>query len=134
MAYSLSEIICKILQTRDVLQIYHWNTKSYARHKASDDLVQGLTSHMDKFVEVYMGINKNENITVNKKITLKSYDDTQISNCLIDLLNYLEDLTLESRDRTYLRKSKTRVTSDLLNIRDDMMNEIHKTLYLFTLH
>jgi hypothetical protein len=133
MQYSLSEIICRILQTRDVLQIYHWNTKSYARHKASDDLIQGLTSQMDKFVEVYMGINKNENITVNKKITLKSYDDIQISNCLIDLLNYLEDLTLESRDRTYLRKSKTRVTSDLLNIRDDMMNEIHKTLYLFTL-
>jgi DNA-binding ferritin-like protein len=134
MSYSLSEIICKIMQTRDILQIYHWNTKSYARHKASDDLVQGLTSHMDKFVEVYMGINKNENITVNKKLTLKSYNDSQIANCLIDLLNYLEDLTLESRDRTYLRKSKTRVTSDLLNIRDDMMNEIHKTLYLFTLH
>jgi len=133
MQYSLSEIICKIIQTRDILQIYHWNTKSYARHKASDDLVQELTSQMDKFVEVYMGINKDSNVTINKKITLKSYNDTQISTCLVDLLNYLEDLTLESRDRTYLRKSKKRVTSDLLNIRDDMMNEIHKTLYLFTL-
>jgi DNA-binding ferritin-like protein len=121
------------MQTRDVLQIYHWNTKSYARHKASDDLVQGLTTQMDKFVEVYMGINTKENIIINKKITLKNYNDTQISNSLIDLLNYLEDLTLESRDKTYLRKSKARVTSDLLNIRDDMMNEIHKTLYLFTL-
>ena len=133
MQYSLSEIICKIIQTRDILQIYHWNTKSFARHKASDDLVQELTSQMDKFVEVYMGINKDSNVTINKKITLKSYYDTQISTCLVDLLNYLEDLTLESRDRTYLRKSKKRVTSDLLNIRDDMMNEIHKTLYLFTL-
>jgi len=133
MQYSLSEIICKIIQTRDILQIYHWNTKSYARHKASDDLVQELTSQMDKFVEVYMGINKDSNVTINKKITLKSYNDTQISTCLVDLLNYLEDLTLESRDKTYLRKSKKRVTSDLLNIRDDMMNEIHKTLYLFTL-
>jgi DNA-binding ferritin-like protein len=133
MQYSLSEIICKIIQTRDILQIYHWNTKSYARHKVSDDLVQELTSQMDKFVEVYMGINKDSNVTINKKITLKSYNDTQISTCLVDLLNYLDDLTLESRDKTYLRKSKKRVTSDLLNIRDDMMNEIHKTLYLFTL-
>lgn len=133
MQYSLSEIICKIIQTRDILQIYHWNTKSFARHKASDDLVQELTSQMDKFVEVYMGINKDSNVTINKKITLKNYNDTQISTCLVDLLNYLEDLTLESRDKTYLRKSKKRVTSDLLNIRDDMMNEIHKTLYLFTL-
>jgi hypothetical protein len=133
MQYSLSEIVSRIMQTRDVLQIYHWNTKSYARHKASDDLVQGLTTQMDKFVEVYMGINTKENIIINKKITLKNYNDTQISNSLIDLLNYLEDLTLESRDKTYLRKSKARVTSDLLNIRDDMMNEIHKTLYLFTL-
>lgn len=134
MDYSLSEILHQIIETRDILQIYHWNTRSYPRHKASDELIQNLTSHMDKFVESYLGVNNQIQVTINKKITVKSYDDSQISSRLIQLSDYLRDLTLKSRDKSYLRKPNApKMTTDLLNIRDEILEDIHNTLYLFML-
>jgi hypothetical protein len=144
--YTISEIICQILQTRDRLQIYHWKTKSHAKHKASDELVQSLTANMDRFVETYLGSHPTEdkNFHISEKIELKTCNDTQIQSCLYSLLDYLRDLTEETKTETsifpkFLRGSgikdqKKVINTDLLNIRDEMMSEIHKTLYLFTLH
>lgn len=133
MDYSLSEIVRQIIETRDILQIYHWNTRLFPRHKASDALIQNLTSHMDKFVEAYLGVNGNIKVNIDT-ISLKKYPtDSQISSRLIELSNYLENLTLKSRDKSFLRKpNPPRITSDLLNIRDEILNDIHGTLYLFT--
>ena len=143
--YTISEIICQILQTRDRLQIYHWKTKSHAKHKASDELVQSLTSNMDRFVETYLGSHPTEdkNFNITEKIELKTCTDTQMHSCLYSLLDYLRDLTEETQTETsifpkFLRGSGSReqkkvINTDLLNIRDEMMSDIHKTLYLFTL-
>jgi len=140
-SYNISEIISQIIQTRDKLQLYHWKTKSFAKHKASDELIQNLTANMDKFVETYLGSHPDEdkNFSINTSIRLQTYDDKQIIGCLYGLLDYLRDLSEETRAKTTLlrgfsKKSTKVVNTDLLNIRDEMMSDIHKTLYLFTLN
>jgi hypothetical protein len=37
------------------IKLYHWQTRVYARHKATDDLLSGLSDLIDQFIEVYMG-------------------------------------------------------------------------------
>ena len=117
--YNLSDIVYNILKTRDTLQVYHWNTKKYSRHKASDELIKSLTDNMDLFVETYLGAFNKEKIKFTDKINIESCSDTQISSQLIFLMNYLQDMEYK--------------TTDLMNIRDELLGDINQTLYLFTL-
>ena len=140
-SYTIAEIISQIIQTRDRLQLFHWKTKSFAKHKASDELIQNLTANMDRFVETYLGSHpvEDKNFLINTSIRLETCDDKQITGCLYGLLDYLRDLSEETRVKTTLlrgfsKKSTKVVNTDLLNIRDEMMSDIHKTLYLFTLN
>jgi hypothetical protein len=117
--YNLSDIVYHILRTRDTLQVYHWNTKQYSRHKASDELIKSLTENMDLFVETYLGAFNKEKIKLKEKINIENYTDTQISGELIFLMDYLQNMDYKS--------------SDLMNIRDELLGDINQTLYLFTL-
>ena len=51
----IGEIAMILLSFRDQLKIYHWQTTSYSRHKASDKLVDIMTSQIDKFMETLQG-------------------------------------------------------------------------------
>lgn len=37
------------------LKLYHWQTHSYARHVATDKVLEELLEHIDKYVEIYNG-------------------------------------------------------------------------------
>ena len=118
----ISETVLEILKVRDAVQLYHWQTKSFARHKASDELVDSLTSNMDRFVEAFLGAYPKQKINLsNKSIKFSNYTDDLISIVLINFLSFLETLSLNKH-------------TDLYNIRDDMLSDVHKTLYLFTLN
>ena len=131
----ITEVIRNLMQTKDNLQLYHWNTKSYAKHKATDELIRSLAKNIDNFVEVYLGVNPEHQITISD-IKIKLYNDNQLSGALMDLLGMLSDLQEGQFQVTqYLRGKKKvyTITSDLINIRDEIMGNIHKTLYLLTL-
>ena len=103
------------------LKNYHWNTTSYARHKASDELGGKLSSLIDKFVELFIGRYKVKPSVGNIKI-----DSTYITeDGAVQLLNqaviYLESLTNMIRD------------TDLLTVRDELLGEVNQTLYLYQL-
>ena len=40
---------------REQIKVYHWQTKIYSRHKATDTVIEELDKNIDKYVEVYMG-------------------------------------------------------------------------------
>ena len=42
-------------QLREQIKLYHWQTHSYARHKATDDVITALDETIDEYVETYMG-------------------------------------------------------------------------------
>jgi hypothetical protein len=139
MSYPILEIIRSLMATKDNLQLYHWNTKSYAKHKASDELISSLSKHVDKFVEVYLGSNPNNKIEI-ADISIKNYNDKQLTAALLevnDMLKTLAEGTHQFQMRGFMRGSSKALTytisSDLINIRDEIMGDIHRSLYLLTL-
>jgi hypothetical protein len=50
------------LEFINVVKLYHWNTRSYSEHKATDELHDSLSKHIDKFVEVMLGNKRIPNI------------------------------------------------------------------------
>ena len=51
MTQEISEIVRFFFTLQLNIKMYHWNTTSYARHKATDDFGGKLLSLIDKFVE-----------------------------------------------------------------------------------
>ena len=119
------EIVNLMLTLRNQVKIYHWETMKYARHKATDELVDKLDDSIDKFVEVYIGKYGRPKLNARTgTIRLRNFDDTQATTLLGEAISWMTD-----RLPTLLSKNDT----DLLNIRDEILAELNQTLYLFTL-
>ena len=103
------------------LKIYHWNTTSYPRHKASDELGGKMLELVDKFVEIFIGRYKVKPNIERVKIESVFTSDNGNEDLLNQSIKYIEDLNSMIND------------SDLLNIRDEMLGEINQTLYLYRL-
>lgn len=106
------------------VKLYHWQTKSYPRHKASDDLFNELLALIDTFVEVYIGKYKRPSFNEKISITFVELSDDDIVKTLSKYTSYLSD---------ELPKQLQQSDTELLNIRDEMLQLLNKTLYLFTL-
>ena len=50
------------IELLNMIKLYHWETRSYAQHEASDRLHESLSKHIDEFVEVLIG--KYQNVFV----------------------------------------------------------------------
>ena len=40
---------------REQIKLYHWQTYMFARHKATDEVIEALDTAIDSYVEIYMG-------------------------------------------------------------------------------
>ena len=111
---------------REQIKLYHWQTKSYPRHKATDTVIENLDSSIDKYVEVYMG--KYGRMKMNSStasISIKNLSESSVINFIKRCILYLNnDLVSRLKDND----------TDLINIRDEMLAELNQLLYLFTLH
>lgn len=109
------EVLKFLLKTRDQIQLYHWNTKYYSRHKLSDDLYNSLNELIDRFVEAYMS--KYEMIHPKKMKLIKLSDDDFI-DYLVYIRDKLREIPLKEND------------NDLQHILDEFHEEISKSIYL----
>jgi hypothetical protein len=107
------------------LRLYHWSTTSYARHTGSGALYDSLSELSDQFVETYMGRYKRPEFKGTFNVQVKQFTDANIADALREYVQFLK-----YEVPNYLKDSDT----DLTNIRDEMVGEINKTLYLFTLN
>jgi len=106
------------------IKLYHWQTKVYARHKASDELFSNLLESMDSFIEVYSGKYTIPKFNNEFQIPVNELSDTMIVVYLQECAKYLgNDFD------GLIKKSDT----DLLTIRDTLLSQINQALYLFTL-
>ncbi len=112
------------LQTN--IQMYHWQTDSFARHKATDECLQQLSGLIDKFMEIYQG-KYGKLAKGTTTITISSLTDKQATDLLRHCIKYLSNITHEE-------PTIKQTDSDLLNIRDEMIGILNQTLYLFTFH
>lgn len=118
-------IVKTFLEMLNMIKLYHWKTKSYSQHKATDDLHTSLSSSVDTFVEILMG--KDESRIYMIENQMRMYDFSNIADFKDRIYAYRDFLINMS---THLDAKKD---TDLLNIRDEMLGHINKFLYLLTL-
>jgi hypothetical protein len=106
------------------IKLYHWQTTNFARHKATDDLHGALSDLTDQFVEVFMGRYGRPEFPNGFRLSITELSDDTADEMLREYIDYLKNDFPK-----YLKQDDT----DLLNIRDEMLSNLNKTLYLFTL-
>lgn len=104
-------------------RVFHWQTKSYAQHKAFGAAYEDLDSLIDEFIEIYQGKNGIMIPADGFKIKLENLDENPS-----DMIDVFIDF-LKNEVPSKLNEDDT----DLLNIRDEMMGLLNKTKYLLML-
>jgi len=113
------------LHLRDQIKLYHWQTRIYSRHIATDKILEELEKHIDSFVEIYIGKYGRPRITgKNATISLQNLTEAGATRLIQAAVRYLQGP---------LTKSLKAGDTDLANIRDEIVGELHQLLYLFTL-
>ena len=105
------------------VKLYHWATMEYGVHKALDDLHGSLSSHVDKFVEVYIGRFKKQPLPASLTVSVKVQADVQ----------KLEAFLRKTHEDLKAIAKSLRQETQLLNVLDEMMADIDQTLYLIHL-
>lgn len=116
------DIVSAMLTIRNQVKLYHWQTGSFARHKATDDLTASLDKNIDEFVETYMG--KYGRPKVTGSIKLHNFSEAAAKTFVAKQTKYLTAV---------LPKKLKSTDTDLLNVRDTILGDLNKVLYLFTL-
>jgi hypothetical protein len=120
-------VIC-LLELLLSVKFYHWRTSSYSTHKATDELYGDLNDNIDEFAETLMGT-MGSRIPSTNKLHLTIPSDNKHMGALIDKsVNLLADF-----DFNKLSNSANTTTTDLMNMRDEMVGQLHKTKYLLSL-
>ena len=121
------EITVNFLELLLMVKLFHWKTTSYAAHKASDDLYSKLNEHIDRFIEILLGKTGTRTNLLNKKsISLIDLSNKeQLEKKIIMFKSYLVSLT----NNPFIRSMSN---TDLLNIRDEILEDLNQFLYLLT--
>ena len=121
------QITIVFLEMLMMVKLFHWKTHSYATHKATDELYTSLNEHIDTFIEVLLG-KTGSRIDLMRNKTIKLMDlnsQEQLKSKIMSLKGYLVGLDNNNA-------LKTMSNSDLFNIRDEILGDLNKFLYLLT--
>ena len=119
-----SKLVVCFMELLNFIKLYHWKTKVFSQHKATDELHEKLSENIDQFVEVLLGKEEKRIKQVDKKIRFYDFNNKlEFKDRLLEYREFLIGLTMlfDSSDDT-----------DLLNIRDEMLANINQFLYLMT--
>lgn len=120
-----AEQIHFFLHLRDQIKLYHWQTRVYARHMATDKILETLEKAIDSYVEIYIGKYGRPKINgKNSLITLHNLSESGASRMIVASVRYLQGP---------LTKTLNPSDTDLMNIRDEIVSDLNQLLYLFTL-
>lgn len=112
------------MEVLTIIKLYHWKTKVFSQHKASDELHSALSANIDRFIEVLLGKDESRIHIVGENIQfVDSIDQTDFKRKIFNFRAFLIEL-----NRTF----DSTKDSDLLNIRDEMLANINQFLYLMT--
>ena len=107
-----------------MVKLYHWKTRSYAQHKATDELYERLNKHIDEFVEVLLGKENRRVKMIEKSLRiLDNNTSDEFKNHIYEFREFLVNL----------ENSCKKKDTGLLSIRDDLLIDINQFLYLMSL-
>jgi len=117
-------IVGTFLKVLNMVKLYHWKTRSYSQHKATDELYERLNENIDKFVEILLGKDETRINMIEKRVDLIDENNTR------DLKERIYEFRLFLTELNVVFDSKK--DSDLLNVRDEILGDINQFLYLLT--
>jgi len=118
----MAEIFTAFYQYQIGLNLFHFQTNSYAGHKTSDMHLTRFREHFDMFLEVFQGIFGKINMTKSHRIEFGNLSKTsQIIKETQKLNEFLEILS-----------GQLSKYGDLVNIIDEIIADNHQFLYLLT--
>ena len=128
---SFDYIILSSMYVQLTLKLFHWNASVYSDHIVSGNLYTTLEPLIDQLEEVFVG--KYRNTDKNVFLPLKSFNFSELGSItvldkadLIELLGSYKEALL-SMNYTY----KNMVNADIVNIRDTIVAEVNRAIYLF---
>jgi hypothetical protein len=123
--FDLAPALMKMLL---IVKFHHWETESYALHKATDDLYATLNTLVDKFVEVLLGkvgraaLFPSTSMVHNIELPV-SMPKTEFIDVLQSYISMFQRMDTDPVLATH---------SDLLNIRDEINSTLNQFMYLST--
>jgi hypothetical protein len=119
-----SQIVKTFLELINMVKLYHWKTKSYGQHQATDELHTRLNKHTDEFVEVLLGKDASRIKMVGRKMKLMDCDNTEeFKERIYEFRDFFINM-----DQYFDNKKD----SDLMTIRDELLVDVNQFLYLMT--
>lgn len=116
------KLVSPLIKIQEQLRIFHWQSETYAEHKAYGKAYEDFGDLVDQFIEVYMGKNGKLKAKVTYNIELDNYGEHNLTY-INDFITYI----------TNIEKEIAPQDSDLLNIRDEMLAVLNKLKYLLSL-
>ena len=117
-----AEIFSSLYQYAIDLHLYHFQTKSYAGHKASDMHLTRVRANTDTLLEVYQGIFGRLKVDEPYHLEVNNFSKTEnIAKSTLRLNKYLNQL-----------KTDLEGYSDLENLLDTIIGDNNQLLYLLT--
>jgi len=124
MTETRSHIVRVFLEMLNNVKLYHWKTKSYSQHKATDELYERLNENIDTFVEILLGKDETRIKLLKKQVDLLDIKTTfEFKSRMYEYREFLTNMN-EVFD--------SKKDSDLLSVRDEILGDINQFLYLLT--
>jgi hypothetical protein len=116
-----------LLEIKNQIKIFHWQTKGYAEHKTLDTLFDLLTKYNDRWVETFMG--KYGRIQLTKHTKTLKLVNLSSDMCINMYLTQIVEILNNYRNKYFSDSSD----SDLSNIFDEIIADINRAKYLLSL-
>lgn len=114
-----------LLQLRNAIKVYHWSTTDYARHVATCGFIGKADTIIDRIVETFSARYGRPPADASYSIRFGGLTDATAKAEMKAAAQWLV--------REMPKFVDARRDSDLLNLRDELLNEVHQALYLFEL-
>lgn len=118
------EVILKLVQIQTQFRFMHWQTTFDAKHKAYGMVYESFDGFIDDFVEAMMGKYGRPEFTESFSIMFQDLESLSLQHFIDGVCEFLLSLT---------DQLDSKVDTDLLNLRDEMLAVINKLKYLLTL-
>ena len=119
----MNEILQFLVSHTTQIRLYHWKTRSFSRHKATDKYLEKIEPIVDSIIESLQG-GREVRISDSFSATFVSLNDNNaleyLRNCRVWIENQFPVLLEENE-------------SDVLNLRDEILANLTRLMYVFTL-
>lgn len=113
----MTSVISVFFQHQLTVKMFHFQTKKYGAHKASDEYLKTYSKNFDRFMEVWQG-EAGKILDDHIKLEFNVVTDATIDSHLKSMINYMNKFV--------------GLSNELATIRDEMLADLQQFRYLLT--